>query len=403
MIQKYVEQLAEEIQNAAERKTNQAELNRKTASTSQDFQDNIAQVEEYINGPMYKLSAIVGIDAALLPADELLSDEQTGLLAPIMEILLNAFNFYPDFPQNNGKIVPSRLRYRAMREGWDNEQTIIDFGEIHIEYCSYKEEECPFPGYCTTCSEFNIHDGSETNSKINDTGFIPAIFNYCDRWCERCNFTGKCRTFEMVRELSEHPVIPEQSPETKIQDIEDRLAGSFPPGGYEDADPFIFSDPEDSEDPNDLFSIKNKSERHPVANLTHTYSKTSHLWLIAIAKTCRTEFTKWLATGIADQILNAIETVSWYHFFMYPKILRALSGHFEMEEDEFPADDMNGSAKVVLIAIDWSIEAFNVLERHLTTHGTEIIRFTELLKRLRNDIEKIFPDARSFIRPGLDE
>lgn len=25
--------------------------------------------------------------------------------------------------------------------------------------------------------------------------FISGIFNYCDRWCERCDFAARCRVF----------------------------------------------------------------------------------------------------------------------------------------------------------------------------------------------------------------
>jgi hypothetical protein len=27
--------------------------------------------------------------------------------------------------------------------------------------------------------------------------YIDSIFNYCDRWCERCAFTSRCRSFAM--------------------------------------------------------------------------------------------------------------------------------------------------------------------------------------------------------------
>ena len=27
--------------------------------------------------------------------------------------------------------------------------------------------------------------------------FIPGIYNYCDRWCERCPLTARCRVFAM--------------------------------------------------------------------------------------------------------------------------------------------------------------------------------------------------------------
>ena len=36
--------------------------------------------------------------------------------------------------------------------------------------------------------------------------FIPGIFNYCDRWCERCPQTARCRLFAMDQEnVREHP------------------------------------------------------------------------------------------------------------------------------------------------------------------------------------------------------
>ena len=31
-------------------------------------------------------------------------------------------------------------------------------------------------------------------------GFIDSVFNYCDRWCETCPFTGRCRLFADMAE-----------------------------------------------------------------------------------------------------------------------------------------------------------------------------------------------------------
>ena len=39
-------------------------------------------------------------------------------------------------------------------------------------------------------------------------GFIVGIFNYCDRWCEVCPFTSRCRLFADVAE-SEASLDPE--------------------------------------------------------------------------------------------------------------------------------------------------------------------------------------------------
>ena len=31
----------------------------------------------------------------------------------------------------------------------------------------------------------------------DDQGFIPGVYNYCDRWCERCPFASRCRSYAM--------------------------------------------------------------------------------------------------------------------------------------------------------------------------------------------------------------
>ena len=30
--------------------------------------------------------------------------------------------------------------------------------------------------------------------------FIPGVYNFCDRWCERCPLTARCRVFAMTEE-----------------------------------------------------------------------------------------------------------------------------------------------------------------------------------------------------------
>jgi len=250
-----------------------------------------------------------------------------------------------------------------------------------------------------------ISEEIDTNPTEENDGFIPSIFNYCDRWCERCAFTAGCRTFAMEKELREVSEIVEKSFDQRIQDIEKRLGFSSPGGSSGKSDDEISYDFEDAEDDDKdgLFSAEKKSERHPVALLTLAYSHRAYRWLTAITSTCRKDFTRWLALGLADQIFGAIDTISWYHFFIYPKIRRAISGYLESKEDEFAEYDMNGSAKVTLIAVDRSIEAFTFLKRHLKSHRTEMAGLAELLTNLRRDIEELFPGARSFIRPGFDQ
>ena len=52
----------------------------------------------------------------------------------------------------------------------------------------------------------------EENTKTNDedSKYIPGIYNYCDRWCERCEFTSRCRSCTLVEEkfgvLDDHDI-----------------------------------------------------------------------------------------------------------------------------------------------------------------------------------------------------
>ena len=40
----------------------------------------------------------------------------------------------------------------------------------------------------------------ELLSLAKDPKFIPGIYNYCDRWCERCPFTSRCLNCELAEE-----------------------------------------------------------------------------------------------------------------------------------------------------------------------------------------------------------
>ncbi|MCB0550950.1 MAG: hypothetical protein KDD19_25495 [Phaeodactylibacter sp.] len=37
---------------------------------------------------------------------------------------------------------------------------------------------------------------------------IPGIYNYCDRWCERCSFTSRCLLYAQEQELTEERPFP---------------------------------------------------------------------------------------------------------------------------------------------------------------------------------------------------
>jgi hypothetical protein len=109
---------------------------------------------------------------------------------------------------------------------------------------------------------------------------------------------------------------------------------------------------------------------------------------------------------------EALEVIRWYQYFISVKIMRAIGGKVEEEVedttqqeeryDEFISDS-DGSAKIALIAIDRSIAAWAAI-RHYETRGDEsMLDIIAFLDSLRQAVEKTFPSARSFIRPGFDK
>ena len=48
-------------------------------------------------------------------------------------------------------------------------------------------------------------DKENLKKLVQDPRFISGIFNYCDRWCERCSFTARCLNFAMENEEMDEP------------------------------------------------------------------------------------------------------------------------------------------------------------------------------------------------------
>lgn len=143
----YLEQLIEDLHQII-RNLNQP-LCEDTESKDKIEMLDFSQIEKYERNELTPVSQITGIEQAQLPPAEMLNEAQQALLATELEELLDCFHLKLDFPRN----YPAHLRYSFIRKFWSEEQVSVTFGTIHYEFCNYEQENCPFPGYCTTCSE----------------------------------------------------------------------------------------------------------------------------------------------------------------------------------------------------------------------------------------------------------
>lgn len=236
-------------------------------------------------------------------------------------------------------------------------------------------------------------------SPYETENFIAGIHNYCDRWCERCQFTGRCRVFAMEQE----------SPDVDDDDLGSealvrKLKGIFAETKQmliEKAeelgiDPFSLSDEE--------FAEIRRREKEFVDN--NDLSKLAETYWRSAKKILDDELLH-IAQVSEDSISDTLPVLEWYLFFIPAKINAGLRGL--LDDDGFedksqvadPQSYANGSVKIGLIAIERSILAWKQLADKVGTD--RVYPMIELLETIRRNLENRFPLARDFVRPGFDE
>lgn len=263
--------------------------------------------------------------------------------------------------------------------------------------------------------------------------FIPSIFNYCDYWCERCAFTQRCRNFAMGREMereAEGKTARKDPGRTDAvnRDFWDRLADTLCESRFnrnaEDWEEEIDFNVEPA--PEDTARRKRHDklvERHPLTRMAYAYMKKAGAWLdnadkdlqkVAqeLLEASKSKFAADDFEEAAREIGDMLEVVNWYHTLLPPKTARAVSGLLERNDPdndlgemskEFRLDDANGSAKVVLAALERSTAAWVYLRGILPNREDDILEMLVMLSRLTRGVNAAFPGAKNFVRPGFDE
>jgi hypothetical protein len=247
-----------------------------------------------------------------------------------------------------------------------------------------------------------------------DPRFIPGIYNYCDRWCERCPYTGRCMNYELCEDHYDST----ESKDIQNKEFWDKLGEVFAVTmqmvkEHAEEMGIDLDDIDHEEIEHQQQQIDAKAESHPCSKMAMQYADCVKDWLES-SKHLFEEKQEQLQSclemalprsnpiGQAGDISDAIEVIQWYQHFIYVKLMRALHGLFRKDEDDIEMYDANGSAKVALIGIDRSIGAWGRLLEHFTEQEGTLLPILVQLQHLRKTAENAFPNARNFIRPGLE-
>ena len=235
-----------------------------------------------------------------------------------------------------------------------------------------------------------------------DERFIAGIYNYCDRWCERCPQTSRCLNFSVSEEEFSDPEARDIGNEAFWKKLSGILGEALELLRESAKEWGIDTETLDSAEGEENIKAKNvAAENHLLCRVAKRYSQLAEDWF-GERDTLFFEIAAAAREGVS--IEEAIEVIRWYQYFIGAKVMRAVRGNIEEKEercDEFPSDS-DGSAKIALIAIDRSIAAWAVIQHYIADGDREVIDVIAFLDGLRQAAEETFPQARSFIRPGFD-
>jgi hypothetical protein len=218
-------------------------------------------------------------------------------------------------------------------------------------------------------------------------GYIVGIFNYCDRWCERCPLTKRCRVFAMCAEadfeegngpLTEPRIIRERR----------RLEAQMIQMHAEAAELGEAALPK----PGERFGRLPPDLEAAAGPDPEVVARGPEL-----GKTMRR-----LALSANPLVRQATQTINYFTLFVPMKMFRAFA-QVERDGPGGQQSDANGSGKAALLGLDRMETAWQCLIETHHVSATDAAPFLAEIARMKRNLDRALPDARSFVRPGFDE
>lgn len=247
----------------------------------------------------------------------------------------------------------------------------------------------------------------------NRDKFIPGIFNYCDRWCERCDFSSKCSVYAREEQRDK---TNDNNPDAFIEQVSEnfKLAMEMLLEMAEEKG-IDLNAIDDTEYEQEERLLEEFADNHVLSLQSKEYSTLLRKWFEENETTLEklTEnINQSIELGLANQdslkgfqsMKDTTEIIHWYSFQIHVKLMRALRhGKPDLSFEDTIQNDANGSAKVALIGTERSLGAWGVLHRQLPEQEDEILNILILLEKIRKGIFDTFPQVNAFVRPGFDE
>lgn len=237
-------------------------------------------------------------------------------------------------------------------------------------------------------------------AEVDEYGFIPLIHNYCDRWCERCAFTSRCRSYAIQMSVA-------------VEGLDGGLSAAAAnlPSAADAAEGEMDLPEEWEEDPELDAEVEEILLEHDAAHLAaevHPLTEGADA-LARLAGPLIEGAARRMDEGgpQAEAFRDPFEVLSWYRFFVSAKVRRALAGRerppiLDEQGRPFPSD-ADGSAKIAHIACTAARKAARRLADLDPALAPAATAYTQAADRVLELIDETLPGHRTFRRPGFDD
>ena len=259
---------------------------------------------------------------------------------------------------------------------------------------------------------------------LENPEFISGIYNYCDRWCERCKMTSKCSLYaseQIVDKEFEGTDLPEE--EVFMKKLHQSFSMTFQLLERASAEHGInlnFTEEEKESSLAEHRAHQKEAQESPIAVQAKNYTNLAKKWMDASREKLlekENQMNQALLLNLpgddpekeAAALTDAIEVISWYLYQIFVKVSRAYNSRREElqyinepDDEEFPKDS-DSSAKIALIGINSSIAAWTTFLQAFPDSEESLLEILSCLTKLKRMVEEEFPNAPYFIRPGFED
>ncbi len=261
---------------------------------------------------------------------------------------------------------------------------------------------------------------------------ISGIYNYCDRWCEKCSYTNRCLLFKQEAEREIKHILRDENkndPDILAKDLADDFKEAFDHiNKFMDEeneefdefekDNFDLDDKEDEDD--DDFKKEFFKEEIDDDERPSTFLKNADNPLILLSEKLFKDFYKYydlLKSKYTDELgeknpksilQQNLDTLGWYTPQIHVKIRMCywnkhkLSKTKDLEIAEIDEEMLNVSARIAFVGIENCINALNNLLQQKLGLESETLSLLTTIKQIKKMFIAEFPTALTYKRPYFD-